>query len=261
MFFISGSVLASCSSVMVIADYSRDWKTIQRTFMRLDARKTREADGTAREKAYGEERDKLRASCSRRRAEDRRAPKELARLNARQKKLDPRIYAADQDYKFAKASFDAERYKYEDALANSPKSAPSAKRNLERIEKKMDDAAVRLATLKRPTRRPTRRSPGSRGGRDEGDAEHREDVGRLQAGAAEARNAQAGRAVRGRNSPILDMVNPSLRVQQVQLPEHYNDVNFMKIPRVDRCADVPHRGRAQGIRGLEREVPFARIRS
>ena len=31
------------------------------------------------------------------------------------------------------------------------------------------------------------------------------------------------------------MVNPSLRVQQVQLPDHFNDVNFMKIPRVDRC--------------------------
>ncbi len=31
------------------------------------------------------------------------------------------------------------------------------------------------------------------------------------------------------------MVNPSLRVQQVQLPDHFNDVNFMQIPRVDRC--------------------------
>ncbi len=38
-----------------------------------------------------------------------------------------------------------------------------------------------------------------------------------------------------RNSPILDMVNPSLRVQQVQLPDHFNNVNFMRIPRVDRC--------------------------
>src|SRR4029077_20718536 len=38
-----------------------------------------------------------------------------------------------------------------------------------------------------------------------------------------------------RNSAILDMINPSLRVQQVQLPDHYNDVNFMRIPRVDRC--------------------------
>jgi cytochrome c2 len=38
-----------------------------------------------------------------------------------------------------------------------------------------------------------------------------------------------------RNAAILDMVNPSLRIQQVQLPDHFTDVNFMKIPRVDRC--------------------------
>ena len=31
------------------------------------------------------------------------------------------------------------------------------------------------------------------------------------------------------------MINPSLRVQQVQLPDHFNNVNFMRIPRVDRC--------------------------
>ena len=38
-----------------------------------------------------------------------------------------------------------------------------------------------------------------------------------------------------RNSPILDIINPSLRIQQVQLPDHFNNVNFMRIPRVDRC--------------------------
>ncbi len=31
------------------------------------------------------------------------------------------------------------------------------------------------------------------------------------------------------------MINPSLRVQQVQLPDQFIDVNFMKIPQVDRC--------------------------
>ena len=31
------------------------------------------------------------------------------------------------------------------------------------------------------------------------------------------------------------MINPSLRVQQVQLPDHFINVNFMQIPRVDRC--------------------------
>ena len=31
------------------------------------------------------------------------------------------------------------------------------------------------------------------------------------------------------------MINPSLRVQQVQLPDQFINVNFMKIPKVDRC--------------------------
>ena len=30
-------------------------------------------------------------------------------------------------------------------------------------------------------------------------------------------------------------INPSLRVQQVQLPDHFINVNFMQIPKVDRC--------------------------
>ena len=31
------------------------------------------------------------------------------------------------------------------------------------------------------------------------------------------------------------MINPTLRVQQVQLPDQFINVNFMKIPKVDRC--------------------------
>jgi hypothetical protein len=41
--------------------------------------------------------------------------------------LDPKIYLADQQYKFTKASFDAVRYQYEDALANTPKTAPKSR--------------------------------------------------------------------------------------------------------------------------------------
>src|SRR5450755_2924711 len=64
VFFLSGMVLAAVLVFMVIADYSRDWKTLQRSFMRLDARKTRDATRTAREKAYGDERDKLRGDLA-----------------------------------------------------------------------------------------------------------------------------------------------------------------------------------------------------
>ncbi len=236
VFFFSGMVLALVFIFMVIADYSRDWKTMQRAFMRLDAKKTREATRTAREKAYGEERDKLRGELASARAEVAAHRKALTRLEAKKKKLEPQLYAADQDYKFTKASFDAERYKYEDALANVPKAAPSAKRDVDRIQKKLDDASVRLATLKRSDAEIDAEIGRITGRREQVEASIEKLSADYKISRQKLGTLKQDTIFQVRNSPILDMINPSLRVQQVQLPEHYNDVNFMKIPRVDRCA-------------------------
>ena len=40
-FFAAGGVLAVVFVWMVIADYSRGWKSLQRSFLRLDQRKAR----------------------------------------------------------------------------------------------------------------------------------------------------------------------------------------------------------------------------
>src|SRR6476469_5168875 len=142
-FFAAGALLTAVFVWMVAADYTRDWKSIQQTFLRLDRDKTREAARTAREKAFGEERDKLRTQLVAARGEMRAQGRELARLNAHLKELDPRIYAADQDAKFLKASFDATRYTYEDDLAHRPKAAPKSRRDVDRIEKQLNDANIR----------------------------------------------------------------------------------------------------------------------
>jgi mono/diheme cytochrome c family protein len=220
---------------MVWADYQRDWKTLQRVFVRLDATKTRDMAIQAREKAYGEERDKLLEQLRAGRQEVAAHRATLDKLQRQLKDLDPRIYLADQQYKFTKASFDAERYKYEDALANRPRSAPSARKDLDRVSKELNQNTVRLAALQKSQ------------------ADVQAEINRITARRDEVRkniekltadfklNRQKLATLRQdtlftlRNSPILDMINPSLRVQQVQLPEHFNDVNFMKIPRVDRC--------------------------
>ena len=41
-FFWTAAILTFVFILMIVYDYSRDWKTIQRTFMRLDAKLTRE---------------------------------------------------------------------------------------------------------------------------------------------------------------------------------------------------------------------------
>ena len=234
-FFWGGIALAAVFIWMVIADYDRDWKNIQRTFMRLDRRMTRDAALEARRKALDADHGRLVGELRASRVEIAKSRSELAKLNARLKFLDPRIYAADQSYKFAKASFDAGLYKYEDALANSPRTAPSEKKSLDRLRAELDQRTLALATLRKQ------------------DAETRAEIDRIEAKRKEVENALEKKSAdyrlalqkftglkqdalfNLRNSPILDMINPSLRIQQVQLPDHFNNVNFMRIPRVDRC--------------------------
>ena len=235
VFFASGAVLSLIFILMVWADYDRAWKTMQRAFFRIDARKTREAALAAREKAFGEDRQKLMAELGAARQEVHAHKAALDGRNRKLAELEPKIYAADQSAKFAKASFDAALYKYESSLATRPKAAPAARKDRDAIERDLSAANLKLAQLKR----------------EESDA--KAEIRRITAGRDEvlvsieklgseyrlARNKLEGlrqdTLFALRNSPILDMVNPSLRVQQVQLPELYNDVNFMKIPKVDRC--------------------------
>ncbi|MGH9651503.1 MAG: multiheme c-type cytochrome, partial [Terriglobales bacterium] len=142
---------------------------------------------------------------------------------------------ADQSAKFAKASFDAALYTYESSLATKPKAAPAARRERDKIEQTLNAADLKLAQLKLEESQVQAEIKRITARRDNVQVA----IQKLTADYRLARNKletlRQDTLFALRNSPILDMVNPSLRVQQVQLPELYNDVNFMKIPKVDRC--------------------------
>ncbi|MGH9364757.1 MAG: hypothetical protein ACRD1B_05770, partial [Thermoanaerobaculia bacterium] len=235
VFFATGAALTAVFLLMVWADYDRPWKTMQRVFFRVDARQTREAALAAREKAFGDERQKRMGELGAARQEIRAHRGALDTLNRRLDALQPKIYAADQSAKFAKASFDAALYTYESSLATRAKAAPAARRERDRIEQTLNAANMKLAQLKREESQVQAEIKRITGRRDE----VRVAIEKLTADYRLARNKletlRQDTLFALRNSPILDMVNPSLRVQQVQLPELYNDVNFMKIPKVDRC--------------------------
>jgi mono/diheme cytochrome c family protein len=38
-----------------------------------------------------------------------------------------------------------------------------------------------------------------------------------------------------RNAPLLDFMAPTIKVQQIILPNIYDDVNFIRVPKMDRC--------------------------
>ena len=235
VFAYTGIILTVVFIAMVVEDYARPWKRIQRAFTRIEARKARASALEARGKAVGEEGKRLRAELALANKELAAHRGELSRLDAKLEELEPKIYLADQQYKFTKASLDAQRYKYENALATAPRTAPNHKKDLDELEAELETRRLALARVQK----------------EEADARaarellvaRREQVAlsieKLTTEYRVARKRFEGfrdtALFQARNSPILDMVNPSLRVQQVQLPDHYTDVNFMKIPRVDRC--------------------------
>src|SRR6266542_3879549 len=235
VFFASGAALTLIFLLMVWADYDRSWKTMQLAFLRIDARKTREAALAAREKIFGEERQKLMAELGAARQEVRAHRAALEKLNRKLAELEPKVYAADQNAKFAKASFDAALYKYESSLATRPRAAPAAKKERDAIEQELTAANLKLAQWKQQESTTIAEIKRITARRDEVQISIEKLTADYRLARTKLETLRQDTLFALRNSPILDMVNPSLRVQQVQLPEHYNDVNFMKIPKVDRC--------------------------
>ncbi|MEP6995563.1 MAG: hypothetical protein ABI968_13645, partial [Acidobacteriota bacterium] len=234
-FFWTGAILTVVFVVMIVADYSRDWKTIQRTFMRLDAKLTRQAALAARQKALDEEHAKLIGDLKAARRDIATHQAQLRKLDGRLKSLAPQVYAADQQYKFTKASFDAERYLYEDALANKPATAPDVKKSVDKLVRELDQRTLRLAELKRDQSQVESEVDRINSRRKELETTIEKRTAEFRITRQKFGSLKQDTLFQLRNSPILDMINPSLRVQQVQLPDHFINVNFMRIPRVDRC--------------------------
>ncbi len=234
-FWWSAAALTLVFVVMIVADYERDWKMFQRVFLRLDAKLTRETALEARRKALDEEHSRLVGELRQARAEVASHRESLRKLEAKLKDLDPKIYLADQQYRFTKASFDAERYKYEDKLANDPRSAPRAKKSLDALVKELDERTVALATLKKQEADVLAQRDGINARRKDIETAIEKKTAAFRLSRSKYASLRQDALFQLRNAAILDMINPSLRIQQVQLPDQFINVNFMKIPKVDRC--------------------------
>ena len=235
VFAATGIVLTVVFIAMVVEDYSRGWKRIQRAFGRIEAKKTREAALAERRQILGGELQKLRADLRQANRDVAAHRAELRRLDAKLADLSPKIYLADQQFKFTKASLDAQRYKYEKALSVAPRSAPKQKRDFDELTADLDAKRLHLARLQQEEIAVKAKRETLVARRDAAEIS----IEKLTADYRQARSRYASlrenTIFKLRNAAILDMVNPSLKIQQVQLPEHLTDVNFMKIPRVDRC--------------------------
>ena len=128
LFAVSSLVLLAVTGGMVVYDYLRGWKWFQMEFNRIQAERI-----TSELKAANDAETKKKLAELDQQIKDRQV--EIAKnrndLLAAQKELDMwegRHYAADQDYRFAKALLDAKRYEYETSTVQKRADAKQTQR-------------------------------------------------------------------------------------------------------------------------------------
>jgi mono/diheme cytochrome c family protein len=221
---------------MVWDDFDREWKNTQRRFGQLETQVTQASLQQAGRSVDRTKLTQLQAQEAAARKNVEVNQKKVDELQSKLRDSDIRLYRATTAYQTMKATYDQDRYDFEAARAAGLSSAAKKEQiardeqrrldelNLEREKAEADKAAIQaqlgqytgqVATIQKQI--------------DEMTAEQTRLGKRL--------DVIAPSVVKDyfRNAPLLDFMAPTLKVQQIILPNVVDDVNFIRVPKMDRC--------------------------
>jgi cytochrome c2 len=220
---------------MVFYDYVRGWKWFQLEFNKLQEQRILQE---LEEKNDAETRKRI-ADLDR---EMREGDQEIARnRNAfveAQKQLENwegNHYAADQDYRFAKALLDAKRYELEAAIVHHSHDQKEKQREFDELTARVDRLNLRLQQVTRDRDAARARLDRFLARRKEIETRKKEILADVDLLNKQLQNVALASSRTLLNLPMLDFINPTLKIDQVVLNDLFIDMNYMSVPRVDRC--------------------------
>jgi cytochrome c2 len=235
LFALSAVSLLAATAAMVWADYDREWRQYQIEFARLRVQHTRDEI----EKALGpEDAQRLReveAELAQGREQAAAQRDEIRKVQAEIDALQADWYGADQDYRFTKAKLDVARYELDEATHERSPRAPARREAVRRLERLWEEQRLTVEDLLARSDAARKRLAELR--KVELDAEK----ARAELLAEKTRLEEVLRRIEPgfvsfvRNLPILDMANPSVKINQIMPSSLYDDVIFTQTPKVDRC--------------------------
>jgi mono/diheme cytochrome c family protein len=235
--FAASSLFLFLSVVwMVWDDYDREWKNTQRQFATLEYQVTQ-----AQLQAAGRsvDRNKLTQLESQQKAGKQNVAANRAKvdeLEAKQKDADTRLYRATLDFQYAKATYDQNRYDFEASRANGDSSAAKKGQNVEELGRRLNElnmAREKAEADKADIQKQLAQYTGQVATVSKQIEEMHAEQNRL----GKRLNVVAPSALKDyfRNAPLLDFMAPTIKIQQVILPNVVDDVNFIRVPKMDRC--------------------------
>ena len=236
VFALSSVALAISMIWMVWADYDREWKGVQRAAMALEQHKV-ETEISAAEAAI--DKDLLASIESRMKEVENSLEAKADELNGVQDSLEilrGEHYIADQNLKFEKAEYDVVKYGYEEAAHNQHNEEAAEKRAvMDEMERRM--AEFRLIFEAVDARREEQRTNLAEIEEAQTALQSEKNALFKDAGLLERRlsNLEPSFQNQFRNAPLVDFIDPTVKIRQIVLGDLKNDINFIRVPKVDRC--------------------------
>jgi cbb3-type cytochrome oxidase cytochrome c subunit len=235
--FAASSLFLFLSVVwMVWDDYDREWKNTQRRFANLEYQVTQAQLQAA---GRGVDRTKLTQLESQQKAAEQNVTANRAKVDELEKKLkdaDTRLYRATLDFQYAKATYDQDRYDFEASRAGGASNAAKKGQAVEEEAKKLND--LNMAREKAEAdKAEIQKQLGQYTGQVTTVSKQIEEMHAEQNRLRKRLDVVAPSALKDyfRNAPLLDFMAPTIKVQQVILPNVVDDVNFIRVPKMDRC--------------------------
>jgi mono/diheme cytochrome c family protein len=234
--FAASSLFLFLSVVwMVWDDYAREWKNTQRHFASLEFQVTQaqlQQAGRAVDKGKLAQLEQQEAAARKNVLANQA---KVDDLQAQLKTADIAVNRATLDYNYAKATYDQDRYDFEASRAagqsgieKKEKLADDEARSLNDLNLAMEKALADKAALQQQLGQYTGAVTTIGKEIDEINAEQGRLRKRLDVIAPSLKDYVL-------NAPLLDFMAPTIKIQQLILPNVVDDVNFIHVEKMDRC--------------------------
>jgi mono/diheme cytochrome c family protein len=237
--FAASSVFLFLSVVwMVWDDYDREWKNAQRRFSELEYQVTQAQLQQATRAVDKNKLAQLQSQETTARASISSNQARVDDIQASLKDVDVRLFRATSDFQTMKATYDQDRYDFEASRSADPTSSGTAKkkqlsedegRRLDELDLARQKVEAEKADLQKQL--------GQYTGQATAVAKQIEDLQSEQNRLGKRLNVIAPNFKdKIRNAPLMDFMAPTIKVQQIILPNVVDDVNFIRVYKMDRCA-------------------------
>jgi len=235
--FAASSLFLFATSIWLIwDDFDREWKGYQRRFIALESEVT-QLDLAEAQSAVDQELlaalSSERANAEQELASNQEQVEELERLLGR---VEADLFVANQRYNFQKANYDVERYTFEEQQQEDPEGAVDKRAEIDEMYQLWIELGLEVESLNGERDRLRSRIGDFTDGVDSADTEIRELIAetvRLEERLEDLEIDFVNDYLL--NAPLLDFLAPTLTVRQTITPDIVDDVNFTRVPKMDRC--------------------------